>query len=90
MALLRGVCINDLSILKIESLHFRMLKSIIPGEVIMIAASMNVSILTIDRLIKKRMLRFLAHVQRKSNDSLQKIVIHSRIGNGQSAKVLLQ
>ena len=71
-----------------------MLKSIIPGvtinssyeELIMIAASMNVPIITIDCLIKKRKLRFLAHVQRNSNDSLHKIVIHSRIGNGAQCK----
>ena len=87
-------CINDLLINKLEALHFRMLKSIVPGvttnssyeDVIMFAANMNVPIITIDCLIKKRMLRFLGHVQRMNDNSLQKIVIHSRMINGTQCK----
>ena len=87
-------CINELLIDKMEALHFTMLKSIVPGvmtsssyeDAIMIAANMNVPIITIDCLIKKRMLRFLGHVQRINDNSLQKIVIHSRMSNGAQCK----
>ena len=86
--------ITDVLITKLERVHFKLLRSIVPGmtrmssyeDIILKAAEYGVAICTIECLIRKRMLRFLGHVHRMEDNVIQKQVLHSRLSEGSQCR----
>ena len=82
--------LNRAEIGKLESINFKFLRYIVPNmtrmssyeDVIIEATDRGAIIIPIECLIAKRSLRFLGHVERMSDTTLQKIVIHSRLFEG--------
>ena len=87
-------CITEALILKLDALNFKFLRSIVPGmtrmssyeDIILKAAEYGVAIITMDCLLKKRLLRFVGHIQRMKNTNIQKQVLHSRLREGMQGR----
>ena len=83
-------CLTDVLTSKLDAVHFKFLISIVPGmtrissyeEIITSAVDLGVPIVTMDCLVKKRILRFIGHVQRMDDNTTQKQVLHSRLSEG--------